>query len=458
MKKFWKYLAAAAVIMSVTPLMSCDDDDDYSSSPGRPDYSKNRVYMLDPESDFATIAYKVSGEFINSLENPLTLTQIRCTRPAPEDVTVIAEIDPTLVDEYNQANGTDCAFMQGAKLVNTTYTIPRGEFLATEKLAVDLTDHSALVGSEKNLILPIAIKHVTGGLVISKTSRFFIVFDYQANELTIDTNNYIDVDVSESGWQSAYTNYVIKDFITSEWAAENAVTVNATVDNTLITSYNAANGTNYKELSVTVQPVTLAKDATSADLSIRLSNYTGVDNGETYLVPLSLSIASGAGAALSSDVVYVVVRKMPVKLEYVSNSKPASWTKIQYQDNWVATLNGQTEDEDGSLTAFITTGWGAYVDNGDVLQADLGAPTTIGGMSLEFYAWYYAAKNIYDVAISNDGSNWIPVQGGDWSGGASVPHLKFNKPQTFRYIRFTFGQPYYASYGSLFELASFYTI
>lgn len=457
MKKFWKYLAAAAVIMSVTPLMSCDDDDDYSSSPGRPDYSKNRVYMLDPESDFATIAYKVSGEFINSLENPLTLTQIRCTRPAPEDVTVIAEIDPTLVDEYNQANGTDCDLMQGAKLVNTTYTIPRGEFLATEKLAVDFSDRSALAGNEKNLVLPIAITHVTGGLVISKTSRFFIVFDYKANELTPDLNNYIDVDVTESGWQSAYTNYVIKDFITAEWAAENAVTVNATVDNTLIASYNAEHETNYKELSVTVQPVTLAKDATSADLSIRLSNYTGVDNDEAYLVPLRLSIASGAGAALDADVVYVIIRKMPVVMSYEGSYQPSSWTRIPYESTWSATLY-TNDGQEVSMNGHLSGSSGQYVKQGEVFEVDFGAPITVGGMGLRFSVWYRAVDDIYDIQLSNDKTNWIDVQGSICSGDTSTYQV-FNKPRTFRYMRFTFGKPSYsASYTPLLQSVTFWNI
>lgn len=457
MKKFWKYLAAAAVIMSVTPLMSCDDDDDYSSSPGRPDYSKNRVYMLDPESDYATIAYKVSGEFINSLENPLTLTQIRCTRPAPEDVTVIAEIDPSLVEEYNQANGTDYALMQGAKLVNTTYTIPRGEFLATEKLAVDFSDRSALAGNEKNLVLPIAITHVTGGLVISKTSRFFIVFDYQANELTPIVDNYIDVDVTESGWQSAYTNSVIKDFITAEWAAENAVTINATVDNSLIDSYNAANGTNYKEFSVTVQPVTLAKDATSADLSIRLSNYTAVDNDEAYLVPLRLSIASGAGAALDADVVYVIIRKMPVVMSFVSKNQPSSWTRIPYQSTWTATLY-KTDGQEVSMNGHISGSSGQYVYPGDIFEVDFGAPITVGGMGLRFQSWYQAVNYIYDIQYSSDKVNWTDVEGSDCTDETNS-YLAFNKPRTFRYMRFAFGTPSYSSsYTSLLRSITFWNI
>lgn len=458
MKKFWKYLAAAAVIASVTPLMSCDDDDDYSSSPGRPDYSKNYVYMLDPESDYATIEYKVSGEFITSLENPLTLTQIRCTRPAPADVTVIAEIDPSLVDVYNQANGTDYALMEGAKLINNTYSILSGEYIATEKLAIDFSDRSALVGSEKNLILPVAITHVTGGLTISKTSRFFIVFDYQANELTPTVDNYIDVDVSESGWQSAYTNTVIKDFISAEWAAENAVTINATVDNTLIAAYNATNGTNYKEFGVTVQPITLAKDATSADLSIRLSNYTAVNSGEAYLVPLRLSIASGVGASLDTDVVYVVIRAMPIVMSYQSYYQPSSWTRIPYESSWTAKLY-TVDGEEVDMTGHLSGSSGQYLHTGDVFEVDFGTPTTIGGMGLGFSVWYRSINEIYDIKISSDNINWTDVEGSRCGGQETNSYLAFNKARTFRYMRFTIGTPCYsASYTPLLQRVTFWSI
>lgn len=434
--------------------MSCDDED-YSSSPGRPDYSVNRVYMLDPESEYSTIEYKASGEFINQLENPLTLTQIRCTRPAPEDVTVTVEIDPTLVAEYNAANDKDYELMQGAKLVNTTFTIPRGEFLATEKLAIDFEDHSALVGNEKNLVLPVAITKVTGGLVISKTSRFFIVFDYQANELTPVATSYIDVDVTESGWQSAYTNTVINDFITAEWGAEFPVNVSATVDNSLIASYNATNGTDYKELEATVQPVALAKGETSASLSIRFGNYTGVNKGDTYIVPLKLAITSGEGAALTTDVVYVVVRKMPIKLTYRGSTTPAGWTQIPYQDSWSATL----EQPDGiyDITAFlINSEYGTYMDTGDKIEVDLGAPTSVSGFSMYFFAWWYSLGSITDIEISSDYNEWIQVEGCDFNVGAQLPYLGFNKTQTFRYIRYTCGNIYYPDYGCYIQQISFF--
>lgn len=455
--------------MAVTPLMSCDDDDDYSSSPNRPDYSKNRVYMLNPDEEYSTIEYKASGAFIESLENPLVLTQIRCTRPAPENVTVVAEIDPTLVAEYNQANDTDYAMMEGAKLVTTKFEIPRGEFMATEKLAIDFSDHSALAGSEKNLVLPVAITSVTGGLVISKQSRFFIVFDYEANELTPVSQLSIDVDVTESGWQSAYTNYVVKDFISAEWDAEFAVTVNATVDNSLIASYNAANGTDYKELSVTPQPITLAKGTSKADLSLRLGNYTAVSSDVTYLVPMRLSIASGEGAALSTDIVYVVVRKMPVILSYVLDAQPSDadpvyptgWTRIQYQDSWYCSMT--RDGETANWSNFVKDGAGQYIFTGDIIEVNFGTPTTVGGMSIQFYAWYWGMSSINTIKISNDGTNWIDVEGCYFQN--DYPHiacLRFNKPTTFQYMRFTFGGYNYPEYGNtdggFLQLISFWNI
>lgn len=431
--------------------MSCDDED-YSSSPGRPDYSVNRVYMLDPESEYSTIEYKASGEFINQLENPLTLTQIRCTRPAPEDVTVTVEIDPTLVAEYNAANDKDYELMQGAKLVNTTFTIPRGEFLATEKLAIDFEDHSAFVRNESDLVLPVAITKVTGGLSISKTSRFFIVFDYKANSLTPKTTVIFNADVDESGWQDALTNSVVDGFMSATWAAEFPVTVTATVDNSLIASYNATNGTDYVALDATPQAINIAEGATQADLKITFGDYTGVAEGCTYLVPLKLEITSGEGAALESDVVYIIVRKLPVSMSFVS--KTSSWTKIDPLDNWSAIFIFDDEEEDA--TDYVKGESGTYVYTGDVIKVDLGTPTKIGAMGLTFYQWYYALTSITDIQISEDGNVWTPIEGCDFGSSARYTYLAFNKPQTFRYIRFACGDYYYPSYGCYLKAITFW--
>ena len=101
---------------------------------------------------------------------------------------------------------------------------------------------------------------------------------------------------------------------------------------------------------------------------------------------------------------------------------------------------------------------GQYVKQGEVFEVDFGAPITVGGMGLKFSVWYRAVDDIYDIQLSNDKTNWIDVQGSICSGDTNTYQV-FNKPRTFRYMRFTFGKPSYsASYTPLLQSVTFWNI
>ena len=101
MKKFWHYIAVCAVVATIAPLTSCDDDDTVDP------YDINYCYLYQPNSTFARLEYKANGEFLIDINDPLALKPVRLTKPAPRDLSVKVGIDPSLVDEYNQANNTE---------------------------------------------------------------------------------------------------------------------------------------------------------------------------------------------------------------------------------------------------------------------------------------------------------------------------------------------------------------
>ena len=181
MNKFWKVLTGCAVAVALMPLAACDNED-YSSSPDRPDYNVNYVYLYEPVEAYSTIDFKATGDFLSTLDNPLALCPVHCTKPAPEDMVVKVSIDSSLVSAYNTANKTDYAFMDGVRLTNDVFTIKKGTYLSEEMITMDVYDRQSLQTSAKDLILPIKIENVSGGGSISEGhGAVYIHFVYQAN-------------------------------------------------------------------------------------------------------------------------------------------------------------------------------------------------------------------------------------------------------------------------------------
>ena len=184
MKKYWKYLiAAAAIAVSAPTFTACSDNDEVDP------YSINYVYMRQPNDTYANVEYKFNGDFLSGLEDPLALVPVRLTKPAPCDMTVEIAIDPTLVEEYNEANDGNYVFLEGAEVLNPTLTIKKGEYLS-DVITLGFTDHTGFFDKTEDLILPVVVKSANGGAVISKSSRIFLTFTstYHANVLTLTSD------------------------------------------------------------------------------------------------------------------------------------------------------------------------------------------------------------------------------------------------------------------------------
>lgn len=264
MKKFWKYIAACAVVASLVPLTACDDDDTVDP------YDINYCYLYQPHTSYASLQYKATGDFISSLEDPLELVPVRLTKPAPKDLTVTIALDESVVDEYNAANGTDYKFLKGAQLVTPTLQIKAGEYVSETPITLSFADHSFLVNNTDNLILPIVIKDAQG-ITVSKSSRVFMIFNYKGN--VVDINDY-SARFLENNWSTELANLKATDFVSSEWAADEEITVELSIDPNLVEGYNVDNGTNYSLLPGATIPssVKLAQGAETADMPITLSN------------------------------------------------------------------------------------------------------------------------------------------------------------------------------------------
>lgn len=222
MKKFWKYIAACAVVASMMPLTACDDDDTVDP------YDINYVYLYQPNSTFANVEYKANGDFMSGLTDPLKTVPVRITKPAPSNLQIEVAIDPTLVDEYNEANGTEYKFLEGARIDNPVMTIAAGEYITPDSITISFGDHSGFMTEESNLILPVVIRSGSG-LTISKSSRIFLTFNstYRPNIVSLTTTEKVfRAALTADNWQDNIKKLTLTDLFRLSYKPYEEVTLN----------------------------------------------------------------------------------------------------------------------------------------------------------------------------------------------------------------------------------------
>lgn len=427
---------------SLMPMTGCKDDAVVDP------YDINYVYLRQPNDTYAAVEYKANGQFLSGLTDPLELVQVRLTKPATSNIQVEVTIDPSLVDEYNKAKGTDYTFLSGAEVLNPSMTIAQGTYQTAERIQIGFTDHSGFMGEAKNLILPVVIRSNNGGVTTSKSSRIFLTFNstYRANIIKVD-NYTVTNDIEVEGWQTKNTNVTISNFLNASWAADDPINVNLAIDPSLVAAYNEKNGTAYKTISATLgsSTITLNPGQKTADLALTIGDYTGVANEEEYLIPVKLTMTEGKGAQLSTDVVYVEVTALP-KTVTLNIAATTGLTKIEKTADW----NLQLLAADGTLTDYnilLDVANYKYVNKGQKLLMDFGTPTKVAEIHFYYYSSGYAYMNFNDIEVSNDGQNWT-----SWGGCATTSaklnnYVTFSKPVVTRYIRISGGKSYYDSYG-----------
>jgi hypothetical protein len=453
MNKYLKYITLSAVAVAVMPMASCSDDETVDP------YDINYVYLYQPDETFAAIEYKANGTFLNDFTDPLSLVPVRLTKPAPQDVAVEVAIDESLVDEYNAANSTSYTFLTGASLIKTNFTIAQGKYITDDSIKVSFNDRSGFMKDAENLILPIVIKQVSGGITISENSRIFLTYNstYRANKVSVDAG-FLSIDTEQSDWQTAYSNYTITNFAVANWNADDAITLSLQIDNSLIDAYNAENGATYQALnaSLPASQITIPAGSKTADLSVSLGDYSGVANDVEYVVPIKVTAISGLGAELANEVAYLTVGNTPPT--FTASSSASSLGSALTPGSWSMTCDLEAYDYNTSsgtydISAAVTTPGNQLFnfDSYTKVTLDMGAVTTVKGFSISLYAWYYSINSIASIETSSDGASWK-----EWSLDGSFPRnattvaCAFAKAVKCRYIRISSGKASYSDeYGWL---------
>lgn len=449
MNKFWNVLTGFAAAVALMPLAACDNED-YSSSPDRPDYNVNYVYLYDPVQNYTTIDFKATGDFLATLDNPLELCPVRCTKPAPEDLTVKVSIDPSLVSDYNAANKTDYDFLEGVRLTNETFVIHKGEFISDQLITMDVYDRTSLQTSAKDLILPIRIDAVTAGGTVSKSSSaIYIHFVYNANFVKVSPVYSFRLSEEDAPWTSQLDNITATGMVTADWDADVDITLVAEIDPNLLSAYiqqNGIEGVEYKfmEGARIKSPIVIKKGSRTADIQITPGNTEGLADGVRYVIPVKVTGVEGQGAALAASeyVCYIAVYVTPPTLSI--GTPEGSLISYDTSLGWTMTVNGEDNVEGYYWSGlFYASGYVDGWSEDDEVTIDLQQVYTLTGVKLSFYAWYYAMDYLKNLKISADGNTWKPCEVDFSWGYTSSNNLAFDSPVEARYIKFVVGPAVY---------------
>ena len=444
MKTLFKYLwMGAAVAVSLPLFTACDDDE--ATDP----YDLNYVYIYSPAEADNNLEYKGNGTFITSIDEECVINPIRCTKPAPEDITVNLEIAPSLVESYNQEHGTSYTLLKGAKLENSSLTIKKGEYMSEQSLRVVYTDMSEFQNGTENYILPIAISSILGGngLISENTSKVFLTFtsEYKANHVGFSREVYTEqLTFKSSGFTNAMEQLELIQPIISEWAADAEIRVNIAIDYDKLELYNGLNGTNYQrmpiEVSLSHESLTIAEGSLFPTETLAL-NFSDAMAGlpleeANYMIPLVLTAVNGEGAEMNEEAKVFYVAFNCIAQPFAMEATSTSGTRIKDYDTWGITVNGSTTDSDyGYPWSGLFSGAVNYWSTGEEMVIDFGSERNLWFIQIgTSYGAYYSYSNM-KVETSADG---VEYEGDnvEVTPGTAI-RIKIMEPKAIRYLRLT---------------------
>ena len=444
MKKFWKYLAIATITVVMAPLTACDDDSELGPK-DKANYESNFVYCLESDNNYPTLSYRYSGNIIETQEEVLKLTPVRLTKPAPVNTEIEVSIDPTLVEEYNAANGTNYVALTDVTIANPVIKIAEGEFLSDEPIKIDLNGNRGFIENGKDLLLPVVIKDASNGVTISKKSRVFVSFHYSANVVSIESALY-QAGADESLWGEKMENLEI-EAISSIFTADANTTVKFEIDNSLVATYNEENNTEYlawEGLSIEDAVIVPGEDA--AKIRFHVTDYSQLQTG--YVVPVRIKSIEGDGAIVNENasIAYFVICSVAPTI----SGGNANGTKLTPTENWEIKVNGSDKYSGMSWKSrLLDNGRYTYLNYwypGDVVEINLGEVQTVTCVAIQYYYWYYGVCDYLSVRTSEDGVKWTNWRNTPDYYGYDVTNVNFSYPVKAQYIELTIGSPGYSSY------------
>ena len=378
MKTLFKYLLMGVLAAIYLPLLTACDEEGLVDP-----YDINYIYIYPPSKTDNFLSYKGNGTFVVGIVPDLVINPARCTKPAPEELTIHVEIAPSLVDDYNQAHGTNYTLLKSAKLENATLTIKKGEYISADTLKVHYTDMKEFQNGAENFILPIAVTSISSSKVsASESSRIYLTFSsvYNANFVTIETTPTLNLEYEGGRFTNLIDRLQLDNILTSSWAADEDINVSLKIDKDLVDTYNDINGTNYilmPNAAFENSTVTIKKgNKTSGDALVLIFSdaMASVELGKDYLLPITVTDVDGIGAetgeTLTTYLVFKTVESMSVTVGTASVGNA-----IKDFTGWSITVDGKNVDSRGDNWLELVTNpsspyWMGPISKTNVMEID----------------------------------------------------------------------------------------
>ncbi len=185
-------------LAAVALLASCEDKDkNVEIDP----YATNFVYLKAPLSSTYRATFSTGGTWKIKPDEVVEFMQVRCTKPAPQDIEVTVSIDESMVESYNALNDSEYQFLSEAELFQEKLVIKKGQYVSEDTIKLRHTNIDAMLeAGTQSYMIPVKITSVSSG-TMSESGSFNIF--YEASMLFAEiTNTYTGVKITDrTGWK-----------------------------------------------------------------------------------------------------------------------------------------------------------------------------------------------------------------------------------------------------------------
>lgn len=427
-----KYLTACgALLLAAAALTACSDDEKYDV-----DGSNANLISLTPSAvkvTECTIYHTPVGSFGDARVDLPAKIQYTAT----DSVTLTAKADTSLVSAYNEEYGAECVSVPQSvidALEITPAGISAGANVASAPVEVVIPEAARTALTAPEYVLPVRLSLAgsyrgTDGRPVAASETMAVSYlvihttsdlAYLSGNTTAKTS-IVNTPVGVFGGISAKFTAALHHAIGSD------AKVSVTVDGSLVSAYNTANGTAYEQVpsdvvsALTVTPGTITAGETSAVVSVEAPlDKCGSLTKPAYLLPVRLTITYSGGTTqtVESAVGYIIIT---VEESLVQDSPSALvGTPCEDGDTEWTCLSANNLDPD----AMSTSGWalqGNDASSSDFV-VDLGRERKFTAFTVYSYVINSEKTRVY---LSRDNKTWTDL--GSVEGKSTVRGNRYSE-------------------------------
>lgn len=409
-------MACGALFFGTVALTSCSNDEVYDINGS----NKNAIYFDLSSSDTkVSQIYNTPGGVFGIAGGEF---YVKTQYPTENVITASADVDTTLVSKYNKTHSTSYQSLPAEALKAVTVTpakISSGKNVSDTTLIVRVPSSScnSLTGT---YLVPLRLKveNVSGPSVYNAGLRDTMVVAY-----AVVKNAGSDYVYTTSNMEQENTVVItpvgifggVKDEfnVAVRAKADGNITIKATVDNSLVSTYNSTKGTNYSalpsdvlsKLKVTDGTITAGTMATSP--GVKVTDPSGVCKNlkGNYILPLRLTVVYPNGATQEiATPAYVLISSKETLINDNATGLLGTACSDQVSQKWTCVSTDAFDASDFS-GLFSGSSWPVKTSNTTgYFIIDLGQTHKVSAFSINGYV-----MKDFTMSVSTDGSSYTEL-------------------------------------------------